>query len=176
MKTWLEFLLRMIAMNDNEIETLMRSLQPRAASPQLESRVERELVLGTRLRVIDGNAAAKRTPVRWWQPVAWAGLGAAAAVLVMSLTPAAPTGGSANQIAATQPVDVSRSQPIPVNSTREWLDAADQGVQFNDQKLPERHLRVVSLERHEWVDPRDGARIAVELPHEDTVVLPVSFQ
>lgn len=175
MKTWFEFLLRMIAMNDNEIESLMRSLQPRAVSPQLESRVERELVLGNGLRVIDGSAAAK-TPVRWWQPVAWAGLGAAAAVWVMSLTPAARTGGSSNQIAATGPVDVSRSQPIPVNSTREWLDAADQGVQFNDQQLPERHLRVVSLERHEWVDPRDGARIAVELPHEDTVVLPVSFQ
>jgi hypothetical protein len=49
-------------------------------------------------------------------------------------------------------------------------------VQFNEQQLPERHLRVVSLERHEWIDPRDGAQIAVELPHEDTVVLPVSFQ
>lgn len=175
MKTWFEFFLRMIAMNDNEIESLMRSLRPRAASPQLEGRVERELVLGTNLRVIDGNAAAKPA-IRWWQPVAWAGLGAAAAVFVMSLTPAMRTQSSSETLTSAAPVDVSKSQPIPVNSTREWIDAADQGVQFNEQQLPERHLRVVSVERHEWIDPRDGARIAVELPHEDTVVLPVSFQ
>jgi len=32
------------------------------------------------------------------------------------------------------------------------------------------------MERHAWIDPRDGAHIVLEQPREDSVVLPVSFQ
>jgi hypothetical protein len=37
-------------------------------------------------------------------------------------------------------------------------------------------MRIVSLERKEWIDPRDGAHIMIEMPSEDNVVLPVAFQ
>lgn len=159
-------------MNETDLENMLAGLAPMPPSDRLESRVERDLMFGAGLRVIDGGAPAK-TPskIRWWQPVAWAALGAAAAIAVTSLGPASlgtPKGGIASTNAG--------ANTLPINSTREWLNADDQGVQFNSEKLPERHVRLVSMERHEWVDPRDGAQIAVEIPREDTVVLPVEFQ
>jgi hypothetical protein len=57
------------------------------------------------------------------------------------------------------------------------MEAQDQGIQYNDvSRLPEQHVRLLSMERHAWIDPRDGAKITVEMPHEQSVVLPVSFQ
>lgn len=155
-------------MNETDLEKMLAGLMPAQPSARLESRVERDLMIDSGLRVIDGGApAGATTKIRWWQPVAWAALGAAAAVAITSLSPAG-TGTAKNGLAI--------AATLPVNSTREWLNADDQGVQFNSEKLPERHVRLVSMERHEWVDPRDGAQIAVEIPREDTVVLPVEFQ
>jgi hypothetical protein len=157
-------------MNETDLEKMLAGLAPMQPSARLESRVERDLMIDSGLRVIDGGAVVRpaKTKIAWWQPVAWAALGAAAAVVITSLSPAG--------IGTTQHGIASTSATVPVNSTREWLNADDQGVQFNSEKLPERHVRFVSMERHEWVDPRDGAQIAVEIPHEDTVVLPVEFQ
>ncbi len=153
-------------MNENELESLLKGLRPHAASPTLEHRVERDLVLGAGLRVIDGGGTREtsKPAARWWQPVAWAGLGAAAAVFVMTLSQPAVS-PNVQQIAS-----------VPVNSIREVIDAADQGVSFNSNQLPERHVKLVSMERHQWIDPRDGAQMSVEIPREDTLVLPVSFQ
>lgn len=158
-------------MNETDLEKMLASLVPMQPSARLESRVERDLMIDSGLRVIDGGAMMKpaKTKIAWWQPVAWAALGAAAAIAITSLGPTG-AGTMSNGIASTN------ANTLPVNSTREWLNADDQGVQFNSEKLPERHVRFVSMERHEWVDPRDGAQIAVEIPREDTVVLPVEFQ
>lgn len=163
-------------MNDNELEKLLAGLRPMPASPELEQRVGRELTMSEGLRVIDGEGSRPVVAkARWWQPAAWAALGAAAAFMFMSLNPAItrPSSQGNGLVVGEQ---AATSAPVPVNSTHQWLDTDDQGVRFNSQKLPERLVRVVSLERHEWVDPRDGAQIAVEIPHEDTLVLPVSFQ
>jgi hypothetical protein len=57
------------------------------------------------------------------------------------------------------------------------MEAQDEGIQYNDvSRLPEQHVRLVSMERRAWIDPRDGAKIIVEMPREESVVLPVSFQ
>ncbi len=154
-------------MNENEIEKLLSGMRPAAASLELEKRVEHDLAFTSGLRVIDGTAK----PQRWgWQPLAWTGLGAAAAILIMGLSPADKP-ASRSDLASGQNANI-----LPVSSTREWVDADDQGVRFNSQQLPERHLRLISTERHEWIDPRDGAQISVEVPREDTVILPVKFQ
>ena len=159
-------------MNETDLEKMLAGLAPMPPSTRLESRVERDLMIASGLRVIDGGASAKAVgKIRWWQPVAWAALGAAAAIMITSLGPTA-AGTHGGGITSTD----ANAGALPINSTREWLNADDQGVQFNSEKLPERHVRLVSLERHEWIDPRDGAQIAVEIPHEDTVVLPVEFQ
>lgn len=164
---------KMFAMNETDLEKVLAGLAPAPVSSRLESRVERDLMIDSGLRVIDGGAVVKptRPKTAWWQPVAWAALGAAAAIAITGLGP--------DHDRTAQPALAGKTvgtATLPISSTREWLNADDQGVQFNSDKLPERHVKLVSLERHEWVDPRDGAQIAVEIPHEDTVVLPVEFQ
>ena len=169
--------LKMFAMNESDLEKMLADLAPMPVSARLESLVERDLMIDSGLRVIDGGAPVKsknaKPKMPWWQPVVWASLGAAAAVAVTSLS---PKPGESQGAAFASNGTTSGASVLPINSTREWLNADDQGVQFNSQKLPERHVKLVSMERHEWVDPRDGAQIAVEIPREDTVVLPVEFQ
>ena len=151
-------------MNENEIEKLLSEMRPRAASAELEKRIEHDLAFTSGLRLIEGGAKPRKMS---WQPVAWIGLGAAAAFVIMSLSPATQSKSSSG---------LASGPALPVSSTREWVNADDQGVRFNSEQLPERHLRLTTMERHEWIDPRDGAQISVEIPREDTVVLPVKFQ
>jgi len=102
----------------------------------------------------------------------WTTLGAAAAVTIMSLgqTNSASPGESAFALASSPSV-------MPVSTIREVVDTQDEGIRYNEtSRLPEQHMKIVSLERHAWIDPRDGAHITVEMPREDSVVLPVSFQ
>lgn len=153
-------------MNENEMESLLRSLRPAGAPPALEARVEREISVGRSLRVIEGAPTAR---MRAWLPVAWASLGAAAAVMVLGVLESQPRGASQPSVAGAV------SEPAP-SAMRDPIYVDDQGVRFNEDKLPERHLKFVSLERREWVDPRDGAHISVEVPREETVVMPVEFQ
>lgn len=153
-------------MNEHEMEHLLRSLRPAGPPPALEARVEREISVGRSLRVIEGAPTAR---MRAWLPVAWASLGAAAAVMVLGVLESQPRGGS-------QPAGVVAEHAAPASAVRDPIFVDDQGVRFNEDKLPERHLKFVSLERREWVDPRDGARISVEVPREETVVMPVEFQ
>ena len=157
--------LNSLFMNENEIEKLLSEMRPRAASAELEKRIEHDLAFTSGLRLIEGGAKPRKMS---WQPVAWIGLGAAAAFVIMSLSPA--------NLGTSGRAAIASGSALPVSSTREWINADDQGVRFNSEKLPERHLRLTSMERHEWIDPRDGAQISVEIPREDTVVLPVKFQ
>ena len=154
-------------MNENEIEKLLSGMRPAAASLELEERIEHDLAFTSGLRVIDGPSKPQKI---WWQPLAWTGLGAAAAIMIMSLSPAV------KPYSPYASISDQKTTALPVSSTREWVNADDQGVRFNSQQIPERHLKLISTERHEWIDPRDGAQISVEIPREDTVVLPVKFQ
>jgi hypothetical protein len=150
-------------MNENDIESLLTSLSPARPSAALVDRVDRELE-----QDLSWARVPKRKSPTWWTPVMWSSLGAAAAVLVMSALPGEEA--STSSLAQNSPV-------MPVSTIREVVDAQDQGIQYNDiSRLPEQHVKLVSLERHAWIDPRDGAHITVELPREDSVVLPVSFQ
>lgn len=150
-------------MNEHDIESLLTSLSPARPSAALVERVDRELE-----QDLSWARAPKRKSPTWWTPVMWSSLGAAAAVLVMSALP----GEEASTSSLAQ-----NSSVMPVSTIREVVDAQDQGIQYNDiSRLPEQHVKLVSLERHAWIDPRDGAHIMVELPREDSVVLPVSFQ
>lgn len=150
-------------MNEHDIESLLTSLSPVRPSAALVERVDRELE-----QDLSWARAPKRKSPTWWTPVMWSSLGAAAAVLVMSALP----GEQASTSSLAQ-----NSSVMPVSTIREVVDAQDQGIQYNDiSRLPEQHVKLVSLERHAWIDPRDGAHITVELPREDSVVLPVSFQ
>ena len=112
-------------MNETDLEKMLAGLAPMPPSSRLESRVERDLMIDSGLRVIDGGAPARTTAkIRWWQPVAWAALGAAAAIAITGLGP-----NASDQI--SRGIAVTNGVALPINSTREWLNAGGQGVQFN---------------------------------------------
>lgn len=85
--------------------------------------------------------------------------------------------GHLNEPEAPLPQVSQMTSVMPVSTVREVMNAENQGIQYNAiSRLPEQHMKIVSMERHAWIDPRDGAQITVEMPREDSVVLPVSFQ
>jgi anti-sigma-K factor RskA len=152
-------------MNEHDLETLLQSLAPARPSPGLAERVDRELALDMSW----AQTPLRRAP-RWWSPVMWSSVGAAAAVALMSLLPSGET-----PVLVAQPS--AGTAVMPVTTLREVVEAQDEGIRYNElSNLPEQHLKLVSLERHAWIDPRDGAHITVEMPREDSVVLPVAFQ
>jgi hypothetical protein len=153
-------------MNDHDIESLLQSLSPAKPSAALTKSVDRELE-----QDLSWARAPKKAPnLSWFAPVMWTSLGAAAAVLVMSAVPA-------SSVTTGSPALSQAPSVMPMSTIREVMAAQDEGIQYNDvSRLPEQHVRLVSMERHAWIDPRDGAQITVEMPREDSVVLPVSFQ
>jgi len=163
-------------MNDHELENLLTSLAPARPSPALAQRVDHELEQDMRWAL---QPAARRSP-RWLPPVMWTSLGAAAAVLLMSFSPAnvAPTVGTPGFVTTTtNPPFASSTALMPISTIREIVDTQDEGIRYNEtSRLPEQHMKIVSLERRAWIDPRDGAHITVEMPSEESLVLPVAFQ
>lgn len=151
---------------NGDIESLLQSLSPAKPSAALTKSVDQELT-----QDLSWARIPKRTPnLKWFAPVMWTSLGAAAAVMVMSTM--------ADSATHTDSSTSSRAPSLlPVSSIREVMEAQDEGIQYNDvSRLPEQHVRLVSMERRAWIDPRDGAKIIVEMPHEESLVLPVSFQ
>lgn len=150
-------------MNENELESLLQSLTPARPSAALARRVDDEL----KSDLSWAPTSRGRVP-SWLSPVMWACLGAAAAVMVM---------GHLNEPETSQTQVSQITSVMPVSTVREVMNAENQGIQYNAiSRLPEQHMKIVSMERHAWIDPRDGAQITVEMPREDSVVLPVSFQ
>lgn len=156
-------------MNEHDIENLLSGLQPSGPSERLSRSVEKELGADRQWMVTPAGKVRRG----WFGPVLWAACGAATALLLMSTQPSSPT-PSATTALAENGADALVS---PVTTIRELVDAQDQGIRYNPaSKLPEQHLKLKSMERHNWIDPRDGSSITLEVPREDNVVLPVSFQ
>ncbi len=150
-------------LNDPQLESLLRGLAPAPASPALAQRVDEELQLDMAWL---GESRRPRHIPNWLTSATWAALGAAAAVAVMSYLPETT---STSALAATPTV-------LPVSTIREWEDVQNEGIHYSAQRLPEQHVTLFSRERQTWIDPRDGAEMVVEYPHEQKLVLPVSFQ
>lgn len=170
-------------MNEHDIESLLTGLTPRGPSPALTRQVEHELELDRQW--MNETARPARSP-RWQVPMLWSALGAAAAVLVIGVglpdvsKSEGPSAANANTLATRPPATISTlTDPavMPVATIREVVGAQNEGIHYNaTSRLPEQHLRLMSVERHAWIDPRDGAHITLERPREESVVLPVSFQ
>ncbi len=166
-------------MKESQVESLLQSLNPAPPSADLLARVEHELDLDSQW--LD-EPVTRRKP-RWLAPTGWAVIGAAAAAVIAlaGLLPLGNSGASRDQAAplVSAPGTGNHALPpgLPVSTIREVVSTQDQGIRYNDQShLPEQHLKMISVERHAWIDPRDGAQITVEVPREEHVVLPVSFQ
>lgn len=171
--------LNSFVMNDANVEHLLRSLRPAAPSAELTQRVERDLKLAALFReAAPASVAAKPRRTLWQSHLTWAAIGAAAAVLVMSVMPARTGLQTGSELASqSQTAEAPLTDRLlPVSSTREWVDLEDGGISFATPDSPQRQMRVHSLERHQWIDPRDGAEYTVEVPTVESVVLPVKYQ
>lgn len=149
-------------MKPSEIEEYLARLEPAAPPAGLGRRIAHELEARSRL-----EPTRLHSPWRWLAPLAWASAGAAVAVSVIGAL--GRTGGPAPTAAATDP-------PQPPTHTREWIAADRPEIAFGYDSLPERRVRLMGVERHEWIDPKTGARMAVESPQEHVIAVPVSFQ
>lgn len=169
-------------MNDANLEHLLRTLTPAAPSAELTERVKHDLALAAVFREAADEAmplpAQHRKPMTWASAAFWAGVGAAAAVVVMLALPQGAihsTTGSA--LAASKSGNTLPPDAImPVSSTREWVGVEDQGIRFVTPDNPQRQMQVRTVERHRWIDPRDGAEYIIETPQVESVALPVKFQ
>ncbi len=167
-------------MSEAHLEQLLHSLRPTQPSAGLEQRVERDIALAELFRDAPPSAAEPARPAvirasSWRDHLAWAIIGAAAAVLIMSVLPVSVKSGAQ---ARSAPVDSIASSPsvLPVNSTREWTDMEEGSITYPATGTPAQQVRVRGVQRHQWIDPRDGAEYTVEVPVSDSMLMPVKFQ
>jgi hypothetical protein len=66
--------------------------------------------------------------------------------------------------------------PRPVESSQALIEAAEDEFLFEELEEPARRVHFVFLERHTWIDPETDTLIAVEVPREDLLLVPVAMQ
>ena len=169
--------------NESEFENQLRALRPLAPSPALEESIARQLAPARTLATVEVPAAVvRRRDLEIERPgffdrifpgLGWALAGAAAAVAVFAAVshfdqPAASS--AASPLAATEP-DFE-----PEDITHELVSAEDGGVIYEDEQEPARLVRYTTLEHHVWTHPVTGARLEVEVPREDIVLIPIAMQ
>lgn len=179
-------------MNESDFEKELRAFQPLAPSAQLEDRIEAEL---RQTAAVALAPAAARTPatvpaagtlalpqktspwVMLLRGLAWAGVGATAALAILSSREWA----TGNRYAVAPIVNIA-AQPVEQNvttgeSVSEFISATDEGLQVDgDNAEPQRQMKLTYLQRYTWTNPETGAVIEFELPREDTVLMPVAMQ
>jgi hypothetical protein len=159
-------------MNEPELENELRSLRPIAPSPDLEDRIAADLAAR---RVPASGVLARPIAARpiagWLRSLGWAAAGAAALIALAMYWQEADR--PAPPLAAEEE---EAGEFVPAESERELIDADDSGIRYVDGEGPVREMRFRSLERYAWVNPETGARVEVEVPREDVVLLPVAMQ
>ena len=166
-------------MNESEFENQLRGLQPVAPSPSLEENIARQLASHHALATVETRASVRpRRAVevdapgfferifpgfRW----AFAGAAAAAAVFLAMNHFQQPTAFNPQRaVADFEPVEV----------TSDLVTAEDGGIVYEEEDEPARLVRYTTLERHVWTHPVTGARLEVEIPRQDIVLVPIAMQ
>lgn len=161
-------------MNDTELEESLRRLAPAAPSAALEERVAAALT-----RPAGGSLTAGVLPGRaerlrrsFWPGLLWALSGAAVGCLAMLAI--YPANSSSQTTAKTQPAPASVF--VPAESAREMVSSEEAGTVYDQDNQPSTLMRYTSIERYTWTNPATGALVEVEVPREDVVAVPASYQ
>ena len=166
-------------MSESDFENSLRDLRPLEPSAELEASIAQQLSPARALLTVEGRLVAhdhseprSSSLTRWFPGFGWACAGAAAAVAILALRPAPHPLSPNAKAAALVP------EPIfePEGVTRELLTAEDRGLIYEDEQNPLRLVRYTTLERHVWTRPDTGARLEVEIPREDLILMPVAMQ
>ena len=168
-------------MNESELEEQLRSLRPVAPAAALQETIARELAHAP-VAVASSERETESIVTRILHGLPWAIGGAAAAVVVMIVIE--QPGSRAVAEKAPEPHNEPVNEEVAAASlefraetpSHEILHAVEGDVIFAEQEEPTRLVRVNSLERRTWLNPHTGAQIAVELPREDLLLVPVAYQ
>lgn len=168
-------------MNESDFENALRKLSPAAPPARLEEAIARELTEtlpspAPRAHPLSGEIGRpKEGPFsRLFFGLCWATGGATAALITaFSLGML-----HAPQASVPQPALTAKVENVfePAESSREVLETEDDGLIYTEEQEPNRVVRYNSMERYVWANPATGARVEVEVPREDVVLVPVSFQ
>ncbi len=170
-------------MNDSEFEAELRALTPATPPGAMQRAIESELASGPRILThaslpaqrLNGHLSRMHGAVRarLFPALCWAGAGAAAAVAIATLaTHKVPSIGSP----APRAVAEGGALFDTGIASSELLAMDDAGVYYTGDHQPAELLHYSSLERHSWTNRATGARVEVEVPREDVVLVPLSVQ
>ena len=169
--------------NESEFENQLRTLRPVAPSLALEKSIARRLASVRALATVEAPAAVVRRREfeierpslldRIFPGLRWAFAGAAAAVAVISAINHFDRPENSPPASALTAVEPDFE---PEGITRELVSAEDGGVIYEDEQEPARLVRYTTLEHHVWTHPVTGARLEVEVPREDIVLIPIAMQ
>ena len=170
-------------MNESDFENQLRTLRPIAPSRSLEEGIARQLASQRSLATVETRVAViHRDGVevervgffeRFFPGLGWALAGAAAAV---ALTATIHHFGQPAASPALSSTVVSAPDFEPVEVTHDLIATEDGGVIYEDEQEPARLVRYMTLEHHVWTHPVTGARLEVEIPREDIVLVPIAMQ
>ena len=171
-------------MTESELEARLRQLQPAAPSPQLRRQVEQTLQNSASAAPPLARAARFRrdseqaTALHLLRCFAWSVGGALVLAALIVIFRAAPAGEKA--IAAAQPAPAlvvpTESTLEPIETVHALVNAEEESSLYHDKEEFARRVRLLFLERHTWSDQASGAVIAVEVPREDILFVPVAMQ
>ena len=169
--------------NEPDFENQLRALRPLAPSPALEEGIARQLASQRAIATVESRAAVIRRRAaetdapgffeRLFPGLRWAlagAAGAAAAFLAISHFQQPNISPEKTSAAVAQP-DFE-----PVEITRDLVSAEDGGLVYEEDEAPARVVRYNTLEHHVWTHPVTGARLEVEIPREDIVLVPIAMQ
>jgi hypothetical protein len=170
--------------NEPDLEKELRALRPITPSASLERRIAADLaireiaVFEPRTMAVATSGVLVRKEARapflpWLRGLGWALTGATAAVALVWLWP----GSREAQPESAQTVANTGSELfLPAESERELLDAEQSEILLAEGEEPVRQFRFRSIERYAWIEPDTGARVEVEVPREDVMLMPVAMQ
>lgn len=170
--------------NEPDLEKELRTLRPASPSTRLEDRIARDLgpkemliVEPRTVAVATSGVLVRKEEQGFWMPwlrgLGWALAGAVAAVaIVWTLHRTQELSPSTSATLA----EASDENFLPAESEREILEADESGILYAEGEEPMRQVRFLSIERYAWTNPESGARVEVEVPREDIVLMPVAMQ
>jgi hypothetical protein len=172
-------------MNESDFEAELRQMRPAPVRDAVRMAIEADLkptAKSPASGVITTMRAANRG-YRFLQIIFRTGLTLGTAALVASAIVGVRLGVSGNSPetgaplgAAPEIASAAAGSFLRVASSRELVDAGDEEILYPDAADPAMRVRLRSIERHAWADMERGAFIAIEVPREDVVLIPVSMQ
>lgn len=183
-----------------DLENELKTLQPRAPSEKLKTRLMHELGASTAsVRPVSFTAA---TSFRSWKWAGWQLAAAAAVALTVSLIfwRRVQSGSTAPSLAQTQaqaqtaqtaqtddqsdsPTAVDAARPRvashdtyrPVGATNVLYDLKDEGPDVLADNTPARRVRYRYVDTYTWKNPKNNASVKWSVPREEVRVIPASL-